>query len=77
MALEVAQLPNGATHHQLFAGPSANPTTLVSDINGVTYSGEWINITYSPPLTNIQYLLLYTISSPSWVAWIKFLVFGV
>jgi hypothetical protein len=76
VALRVAQLPDGVTHHQLFAGPSANPTTLVRDINGITYSNEWINITFSPPLTNIQYLLLSTISSPSWVAWGKFLVFG-
>jgi hypothetical protein len=77
VCLQVAQLPNGVTHHQLFAGPSVNPTTLVSDLNGYTYSSEWINITYNPPLTNVRFLLLNTLSSPSWVAWIKFLVFGV
>ena len=76
VALLVAQLPDGATHHQLFVGPSANPTTLASDMNGITNAGQWINITFNPPLTNVQYLRLSTISSPSFVAWLKFLVIG-
>lgn len=77
VALQVAQLPNGITHHQLFVGPTSNPTLLASNINGFTSSGEWINLTYSPPLTNVRFLRLNTISSPSWVAWVKFLVYGV
>ena len=76
VSLEVAQAPNGNTHHQLFLGPSANPTTLATDLNGYTYSGQWINTTYSPPLTGVSSLYLSTLSSPSWVAWGKFLVFG-
>lgn len=75
VCLEVAQLPNGNTHTQLYVGTTSNPTTLVSDLNGYTYSGQWINITYSPPLTNVRFLRLTTLVSPSWVAWIKFLVY--
>ena len=77
VALQVAQLPNGITQHQLFVGPTSNPTQLASSINGFTYSGQWINLTFSPPLTNVRFLRLSTISSPSWVAWVKFLVYGV
>lgn len=77
VSLQVAQLPNGITQHQLFVGPTSNPTQLASNINGFTYSGQWINLTYSPPLTNVRFLRLNTISSPSWVAWVKFLVYGV
>jgi len=76
VCLLVSQSPNGATHHQLFVGPSMNSTQLATDLNGTTYNGEWINITYNPPLNNVRFLYLETISSPSWVAWIKFLVYG-
>jgi hypothetical protein len=77
VCLKVAQTPTGITHHQLFVGPSSNPTLLVSNLNGSTFNNEWINISYNPALTNVQFLLLNTLSSPSWVAWIKFLVYGV
>jgi hypothetical protein len=75
VCLEVAQLPDGITHHQLYVGSTSPPTQLASDLYNYTYSGEWINITYSPPLYNVTYLLLETLLSPSWVAWIKFLVY--
>ena len=77
IALQVAQLPNGVTQHLLYVGPTTNPTLLVNNLNGFTYSGQWINLTYSPPLTNVRFLRLDTLSSPSWVAWVKFLVYGV
>ncbi|CAF3950433.1 unnamed protein product [Rotaria sordida] len=37
VCLQVAQSPNGVTHHQLLVGPTSNPTTLASDLNGYTY----------------------------------------
>jgi hypothetical protein len=77
VCLLVCQNPNGPTHHQLFVGPSENSTILATDLNSTTYNGEWINITYSPPLSNVQFLRLETISSPSWVCWTKFLVDGI
>lgn len=77
ICLCVAQLPNGNTYHELYAGPSSSSLTLVTVLNGYTYSGEWINITYNPMLTGVSVLQLYTVSSPSWVAWVYFLVYGV
>lgn len=74
--LHIDQFPDGQTHHQLFAGPTTNPTTLVTDMNNYTYQFQWINLTYSPPLINVQFLLLKTNFGPSWVSWRKFLVYG-
>ncbi|CAF4133098.1 unnamed protein product [Adineta steineri] len=73
--LQVAQSPSGTTEHHLYVGSDVNNLTLATILNGITSSGQWINITYDPPLTDVQFLRLNSISSPSWVAWIKFIVY--
>lgn len=75
ICLQVAQLPNGNTLHQIYVGTTTNPSTLVTTLNGYTSSGQWINLTYTPALTNVRFLRINTVSSPSWVAWVKFLVY--
>lgn len=65
--LQTAQEPNGNTKHQLFAGPTSNPTQLVHTLVGYTTSLQWIHINFSPPLTDVRFLRLVTTSSPSWV----------
>ena len=75
ICLQVAQSPNGNTLHQIYVGTTTNPSTLVTTLNGYTSSGQWINLTYSPPLTNVRFLRVNTVTSPSWVAWVKFLVY--
>lgn len=77
VALLVDQSPNGNTLHQLLVGPNSGSLTVVTTLNGYTYAGQWINLTYNPPLTGVRVLRLNTISSPSWVAWYKFIVMGV
>ena len=75
VCLQVGQSPNGVTRHQLSVGASVSSLSLVTDMNNYTSSGQWINLTYSPVLTNVRFLRLDTLSSPSWVAWIKFIVY--
>lgn len=75
--LQVGQLPNGVTRHQLSSGANLTSLTLVADMNNYTSSGQWINITFSPALTDVRFLRLDTLSGPSWVAWIKFIVYDI
>ena len=75
ICLQVAQSPNGNTLHQIYVGTTTNPSTLATTLSGYTSSGQWINLTYSPPLTNVRFLRVNTVTSPSWVAWVKFLVY--
>ena len=77
VALRVDQSPNGNTVHQLSVGPNTGSLSVVTTWNGYTYAGQWLNITYNPALSGVRVLRLDTISSPSWVAWQKFLVMGV
>jgi hypothetical protein len=70
------QTPNGFTSHLLLVGSNESSLEVVSNLTGYTITGQWINISYNPVLTDIQFLRLYTVTSPSWVAWQKFLVYG-
>lgn len=75
ICLLCAQSPNGITWHQLFAGPNSTSLSSVANMSGFTSSGQWLNTTFTPPLTRIRSIVLATLSSPSWVAWNKFLVY--
>ena len=77
VCLLVAQAPNGVTQHQLSAGSSLTSLQVVSNLNSYTSSSQWLNITFNPWLSGVAFLRLDTLSSPSWVAWQKFLVYGV
>ncbi|CAF0977204.1 unnamed protein product [Adineta steineri] len=73
--LQVAQSPSGTTEHHLYVGSSVDNLTLATILNGATDSGQWISITYDPPLSHVQFLRLNSISSPSWISWNKFIVY--
>lgn len=75
ICLQVRQTPPGKTIHKLYVGAASNPTKLIDTLAGYTETGQWLNLTYSPSLTNVRYLRLHTVLSPSWVAWSKFLVY--
>lgn len=75
ICLRCSQLPNGDTSHQLYVGPNLTSLSLATNMTGYTINRQWLNTTYTPPLTNIRFISLNTSSSPSWVAWHKFLVF--
>ena len=75
ICLLIGQVPNGATRHQITVGLNSTSLQLVSDISGTTTNGQWLNITYNPVLTNVRFIRLTTLISPSWVAWIKFIAY--
>jgi hypothetical protein len=69
MSLTVAQAPAGNTTHQIYAGSTPNPTTLVRILSGNTTAGQILTPTFAPALTNVRYVRVVTTASPSWVAW--------
>ena len=75
ICLLCSQAPNGVTWHQLLAGPNTTSMSVVANMSGFTSAGQWLNTTFTPPLTRVRSIVLATLSSPSWVAWVKFLVY--
>ena len=73
--LQVGQTPDGHTSHTLLVGRQANELKEVKAFAGFTKNYEWINLTFDPPLRNVRFLRLNTLSRPSWVAWLKILVY--
>jgi len=76
ITLKVAQSPNGLTRHQISVGSISSSLQIVTDLNSSTTSGQILNLTYNPILTNVRFIRLATITSPSWVAWQKFIVYN-
>jgi len=73
--LQVSQTPNGQTYHSFLIGPQENQLKEVKTLVGNTNNYGWINLTFHPPLENVRFLRIGTVSSPSWIAWFKFLVY--
>ncbi len=75
--LLVAQYPEGETVHQIFvrAGDEAS-FTQVHEFNGFTREGDWLVFSPSPALEHIRAIRVYTVTSPSWVAWKEIQVLG-
>ena len=74
--LKVSQSPNGVTRDELSTGATTSSLQVVRTLNSYTSAGQWINITFNPQLSGIRFLRVTTTSSPSWVAWHKFIVYG-
>lgn len=74
--LLVDQSPAGQTTHRILAGPNPNPTNLVRTVSGNTSTNQWLEVDFSPHLTNVQYIRVLTTDSPSWVAWKEIEVYG-
>jgi hypothetical protein len=75
--LRVAQYPDGDTHHQLLVpAPGSSGYTVVHEFTGPTRDGEWLVFTASPPLEGVERVRVYTVSSPSWVAWKEIQILG-
>ena len=74
--LQVRQTPAGPTNHSLLVGTDEKTLREVKSLVGHTKTDDWLNVTFSPPLENVRFVRVNTISSPSWVAWYKFLVVG-
>ncbi|CAF3640680.1 unnamed protein product [Rotaria sp. Silwood1] len=77
VCLRVGQYPDGVTQHEISVGANVSSLQVVSNLTGYTYNTQWLNITFNPWLSGISFIRVTTTSSPSWVAWFKFLVYGV
>ncbi len=62
LRLQIWQFPTPATTiHKVYAGSSTNPGTLVYTFNQVISSDQWLEATFSPVLTNVQYIRVVSI----------------
>lgn len=69
-----AQLPDGPTTHHLFGRTQAGTWIFVGTANGTTYDSQWITVNIVEP-TPFRYLVIQTVTSPSWVAWREVKIF--
>jgi hypothetical protein len=75
--LLVAQYPAGPTTHRILVRASgAEGGTLVQEFSGETQDGDWLVFSPSPPLEDVRYVRIETVSSPSWVAWREIQITG-
>lgn len=72
--LNVLQSPAGNTVHEVYGGATTSDLKLLGTLNGNTQSGQWLELTTTA--TNIRYVRVKTTSSPSWVGWYEFEVYG-
>lgn len=79
--LAVAQLPNGETTHEIWAGPTSNDSSMVKlhVFSQNTTDGQILYLANSALHTrsDIRYVKIKTTKSPSWVAWQEILIHGV
>ncbi|CAF3717983.1 unnamed protein product [Adineta steineri] len=67
----------GPTRHTLWAGDNLNSLRVVKElINEAAPNRTWLNVTFNPPLDEVRFLRLTSTTSPTWIAWFKFLVYG-
>ena len=65
--LNVSQSPVGPTTHQIYGGPSPSNLKLLGTLDADTHDDQWLEL----PVTgsDVRYLRVLTIKSPSWVSW--------
>lgn len=74
--LIIAQSPSGNTTHKVFVGASSSDMRLIHQFNGVTLDNQVLEFTPTIPLSNVQFVKIVTIESPSWVAWKEIEILG-
>ena len=75
--LYVNQSPNGPTSHTLNLGPPSDSVGSVYNVwSGYTTSGQVLTYTPASPISGIEYVLITTTTSPSWVSWTEIEVYG-
>jgi len=67
--LMVGQYPEGPTTHQLYVGSTTGNLQLVHTFDQATEEDQILVYQPDTPLTDIRFVRITTISSPSWVAW--------
>jgi hypothetical protein len=77
LKLYAVQSATGATVHQILAGPNPNPTTNIRTQSCSTANGSVINVSFPTLQTDIRYIRINTVLSPSTsVAWNEVAVYG-
>jgi len=74
--LTVGQWPAGQTIHRLFVAGPDGAMQHVAEFDDYTQDFDVLEFTPPTPLTDIQYVRVVTISSPSWVSWREIEVFA-
>jgi len=67
--LLVAQFPEGETSHEVRFTYSDGATEVVASFEGLTRQGDWLEVTFDVPRSDVVSVRVTTRSSPSWVAW--------
>jgi hypothetical protein len=69
--LIAAQDPAGTTDHRVYLrGPNpSDPYVLVAEPIGATHDRQEIDVGGGAPWTNVRFVRIETVSSPSWVSW--------
>lgn len=67
------QFPAGAVVHQIYAGNTPAPTSLITTLSGPGANMEPMATAVG---TYARYIRIYTVTSPSWVAWREVEIYG-
>ena len=65
--LLTSQTPAGATTHQVSAGTTADKLDQIGTLDATTQDNQWLELAL--PQSNIRYVKINTVKSPSWTAW--------
>ena len=74
--LTVRQTPNGTTTHKIYTSNDATNWILARTLSGYTYMNQVLAVDFSPPVSNVRYVKVETVSSPSWVSWVEIEVYA-
>jgi len=69
LRLVTAQTPPGLTTHRVYGRGSSGDTRLLHEFSGYTTDGEVLEYAPSTPWTDVRFIRVETVASPSWVAW--------
>jgi hypothetical protein len=69
ISMTISQYPAGPSTHKILVKSTSGDFSVATTFNGNTNDGDTLVFTPNPPLQNIQFIRIETISSPSWVAW--------
>ncbi len=67
--LVVEQTPDGDTTHNIYISQDASNWILVRTLSGYTHTSQILTEDFTPPLLNVHYVKVETVSSPAWVGW--------
>lgn len=69
--LLISQYPGGNTLHRVMGkGPGADGTFHeLTSLEGSTEDGQWLEFSPAQPWTEIRYIRVETLTSPSWISW--------